>query len=184
MENIHNFIVRHNKFIIVVFVLSSFVFQKQNCNFSIIAMQEFEEEYLAGRTIRPQFFTYEALWGKINHPDWKHWTEHIKSNPAFDKINKTIFIIDDIWAFFLIGMIYLLSNIRNKAFHTLKSALLFLLLIAYGLDFVENKVYFNLYEDGFLVDNLPIIGTLKMAFYLIALVLALFLFIKMKPSNH
>lgn len=156
MRQLHEFVTKHWRFLLITFVVLSGVFAFLNSKFSAEAAQGCFEEVKLER-LNSQAFTSSLSFDPLHSSKWQSFVACYEANPTAKSLNTAIFILDDVWALFFLAAIYLLGNIKNFVFTPLKRVLLVLLLIAYAFDFTENAIYLTLSEVRFL----PTLGTLK-----------------------
>jgi len=182
MAQIHNFLISQWILIVVAFVLVSLPFIYHAKHFSAKVTDQICEElekkcdkkndvvHFEGRKVKLQVFTYTAPLKHIQDREWQKWRSHISSAGLINK-NNILFLVDCLWAFLLTGLIYLTSSIRYTSFNNSKKILLITLITAYLLDVIENLAYMNLL--GGLFKYLPVIGIIKLCFFIAAAILAL-----------
>ncbi len=174
MIQTHNFLVRQWKLILVAFVFVSLPFLYGTFVFKKKVKCEIHEttgkDSFEGQNVKLQVFTYTARLNYIQDREWQKWRNHISSAGLINK-NNILFLLDCLWAFLLIGLIYLTGNIRYTSFNNSKKILLIALITAYLLDVIENLTYMNLL--GGMFKYLPVLGIIKVCFYIAAAILAL-----------
>jgi hypothetical protein len=169
MRKIHRLITGNWPVVLLGFTILSLAFMALNRSFEHEVKWDrcFQEISLEKRN--PQAFTSAIQFIPLEKELWRDYVHCHEKNSRSRRLNTGVFLMDDIWALFFVGLIYLLANYRDFRFTVLKKNLLGLLLLAYGFDFAENAIYLSLTE----VSLLPTIGTLKLIFYAAALILAL-----------
>lgn len=180
MKPIHHLFTHHWRTLLIGLLISSAIFSYLN--------QSFEKQVLeleCGKAyecegIRAQMFTYKTAFEQIDMDKWGKWRACLLSAPGNKLIHthSAIFIIDDIWALFFLAFVYLLLNVKSFAFTVTKKWMLLSLLLAYLFDFIENALYFRLPEEGWLLLQLPIIGTIKITLYAIPIMYIVYLGIR------
>ncbi|MTB51136.1 hypothetical protein [Lewinella sp. W8] len=169
MEQLHHLITRKWPTVLLGFAVLSLVFTAANAYFTSEVNGDKCFEEALGKDINPQHFTSDVQFAALDEVRWRSYVECHRNNPVTRAINAGVFLLDDVWALFFIGLIYLLPNYRDFRLTSFKKILLVVLLLAYGFDFVENAVYLSLARFRWL----PAVGSLKLIFYGAALLMAI-----------
>lgn len=169
MRRIHTLVTKRWRVFLLVFVVLSLTFYALNVHHAKVLGADECFGALSPKKRSPQAFTSTLEFAALDGALWRDYVGCYRVNPKARAVNTAVFLTDDLWAIFFAAFIYLLANYRDVRWTPLKRILLWTLVVAYGFDLVENTIYLMIIE----VNLLPTIGTLKLMFYGLALLLAL-----------
>lgn len=116
MTQIHNFLISQWIAILVAFTLVSLPFIHHAKLFKHGIEEVTSKGQFDGKKVKLQIFTYTVQLHEVGDFDWQTWRECI-SIANLSRKNSTLFLLDCLWAFLLIGLIYLASSIRYTSFN-------------------------------------------------------------------